>query len=49
MGISGLFDSNLYAEGQSEIFKQLDKLLSVSDFLENVLIKDFNSTIFFQN
>ena len=47
-GKTGLSDSSSYDEGRSRKFEQLDKPSSVSDFIENNLRIDFNSSILFK-
>ena len=41
-GKTGLSDSNLYNEGRSGNFEQLDKPSFVSDLVENMFFKGFN-------
>ena len=43
-----LSDSSSYDEGRSGKFEQLDKPSFVLDFIENSLLKDFNSLILFK-
>ena len=47
-GKTGLSESSSYDEGRSGKFEQLDKPSSVSDFIENNLRIDFNSSILFK-
>ena len=47
-GKTGLSDSSSYDEGRYGKFEQLDKQSSVSDFIENNLLIDFNSLILFK-
>ena len=44
-----MLESNSSDEGYSGKFEQLDKPSSVSDLIEHILFKDFNSLIFFKN
>ena len=46
---TGLSETNSYDEGLSGKFEQLDKQSYVTDLIENVLYKDFNSIILFKS
>ena len=44
-GRTGLFDSNFVSVGLSGKIEQLNSTSSVSDFIENYFLEDFNSLI----